>query len=444
MTDQDAPDLFSWRPRRGGRDEDRRPEPRRSPAAGRGADEREILTVSEITARIRKDLETNFQGVWVAGEISNLSRPNSGHTYFTLKDDKAQLAAVLWKSAARGVRFELREGLAVLAHGDVTVYPPRGAYQIVVSRILPQGMGALQLALLQLKDRLEKEGLFDPGHKRPLPPLPRRIGIVTSPSGAAIRDILKQVSRRFPGVEILLYPASVQGVRAVPEIVAGIHALNEYGGVEVMIVGRGGGSLENLWAFNDEAVARAIYASTVPVISAVGHEIDVTISDLVADVRALTPTAAGEMVVPDRAELLRHLARLQDRLRGLLVHHVSVARERLRAVEQASVLRRPLQAIRMQQQHLDEHRADLRRMAASWLAALRERTKSSAARLESLSPLKVLARGYSITFRPDGAIARGVGDLAPGDVVRTLLSRGSFTAAVKETTHENGRKAAEV
>jgi len=431
MADGDTTDIFNWR---------RRTAEGAQPAA---------LTVTELTSRIKRDLENNFQGVWVEGEISNLSRPNSGHIYLTLKDDRAQISAVLWRSDARRLRFDLKDGLSVLVQGDITVYPPRGAYQITVRRIMPKGMGALQLAFMQLREKLEKEGLFAPEHKKPLPPVPRRIGIVTSPSGAAIRDILKQIHRRFPQVEILLYPAAVQGDRAAQEIAWGIDALNEYGGVDVMIVGRGGGSLEDLWAFNEEIVARAIFASRVPVISAVGHEVDVTISDLVADARALTPTAAGEMVVPDCAELCRRLAHHQDRLRHSLARKVELMRERLRVVEQAAVLRRPTLQIEMLRQRLDEYQQNLQRTSARWLARLRERAAALVGRLESLSPLKVLARGYSITLKPDGTVVRRAQDVSPGDSIRSIVAEGRITSEVKivetgEWRRNDGRQEADI
>jgi exodeoxyribonuclease VII large subunit len=399
---------------------------------------RDVLSVTELTQQIKRDLETSFHGIWVAGEISNLSRPNSGHVYLTLKDEKTQLSGVIWRSAAARLRFDLKDGLAVVVHGDITVYPPRGAYQIIVRRVMPRGMGALQLAFLQMKDKLEKEGLFAPEHKKPLPFIPRRIGIVTSPSGAAIRDILKQINRRFPGAQVLLYPALVQGKQAAEEIAGGIHALNEYGGVDVMIVGRGGGSIEDLWAFNEEVVARAIFSSQVPVISAVGHEVDVTISDLVADARALTPTAAGEMAVPDRAELTRYLDLLQEHLRQSLVNKVDVARARLQSLAQATVLRRPLEAVRTLQQGLDERFEDLRRTSGQWLAILRERMAAIAGRLESLSPLKVLARGYSITIRPDGTVVRKATQVSAGDTLKTRLSEGAFTSTVESILTEDG------
>jgi len=427
MTDRDTTDIFASR---------ERPE---------GAEPHDILTVTEVTRRIKKSLEDNFPDLWVSGEISNLARPNSGHVYLTLKDEKTQLSAVIWKSTAQRLRFELQDGLAVLARGDITVYPPRGVYQLVVRRLMPRGMGALQLAFLQLKEKLEKEGLFAPEHKKPLPAVPERIGIVTSPTGAAIRDILKQINRRFPSVEVLVCPTQVQGKEAAENIADGIHALNEHGGVDVIIVGRGGGSIEDLWAFNEELVARAIFASEVPVISAVGHEIDVTISDLVADRRALTPTAAGEMVVPDRAELMRRLRQMQERLRNSLVSKVDLARARLRAVAQATALRRPMETVHTLQQQLDERLESLRRTSDQWLSVLREKTNSLAGRLEGLSPLRVIARGYSLTLKADGSIIRKATDVSRGETVKTMLSEGAFTSVVEHiASGENGKKQTEI
>jgi exodeoxyribonuclease VII large subunit len=256
-----------------------------------------ILSVTQLTSRIKSLLEETFPDVWVEGELSNLSVPQSGHAYFTLKDEHSQIRAVLFRSSQRSIKFTLQHGMQVICRGRVSVYEPRGEYQLILEYIEPKGMGALQLAFEQLKARLEKEGLFDLEHKKPLPLLPRRIGIVTSPTGAAIRDMLRVIKRRHPKIQILIYPVPVQGVEAAPAIVEAIQYFNGERNVDVMIVGRGGGSLEDLWAFNEEAVVRAIYASRVPVISAIGHETDYTIADFVADLRAPTPSAAAEMGV---------------------------------------------------------------------------------------------------------------------------------------------------
>jgi exodeoxyribonuclease VII large subunit len=259
----------------------------------------QTLTVSELTARIKDMLEGSFPAVWVSGEISNFSRPQSGHCYFTLKDDIAQIRAVMWRGTALKLKFAMSDGLEVLCRGHLDVYAPRGSYQLVVDELEPKGVGALELALRKLREKLSAEGLFDPARKRPLPVFPKRIAFVTSPTGAAVRDFLEVLRRRWRGVEVLIIPARVQGDGSVTEIVAGIRAANRLKPApDVLIVGRGGGSLEDLWSFNEEAVVRAIAASRIPTVSAVGHEIDVTLADLVADVRALTPSEAAERVVP--------------------------------------------------------------------------------------------------------------------------------------------------
>src|SRR5438128_5795357 len=278
-----------------------------------GPPPRTLYTVSALTALLRVHIESAFSDVWVEGEVSNLRIPTSGHAYFTLKDASSQIRAVLFRSVGRSQRFALQDGLQLVCRGRLTVYEPRGAYQVIVEYAEPKGVGALQLAFEQLKARLAAEGLFDQARKRPLPFLPRRIGVVTSPTGAAIRDIVQVAHKRDPGVTIVLDPVAVQGQRAAGEIARAIEELNELGGFDVLVVGRGGGSLEDLWAFNEELVARAIAASRIPVVSAVGHEIDFTIADFVADVRAPTPSAAAELVVRDQQDLLKRLVGYGDR-----------------------------------------------------------------------------------------------------------------------------------
>jgi len=268
----------------------------------------EILSVSELTARLKALVETGFPHVCVEGEISNLTKATSGHVYFTLKDEGAQLRAVMWRSAAARIRFELSDGLHVVAVGPVEVYATRGSYQIVVEQLAPQGIGPLELAFRQLYEKLAAEGLFRPERKRPLPRFPRRIALVTSPAGAAVRDMLQVITRRWPACPIVIVPVPVQGASAAPEIAAAFQSLAKIPDVDVVITGRGGGSLEDLWAFNEEVVARAIFACPIPVVSAVGHEIDVTIADLIADRRALTPSEAAELVVPQRTEILSELS----------------------------------------------------------------------------------------------------------------------------------------
>ena len=273
-----------------------------------------LFTVSEITRKIRTSLEHDFSNISIVGEISNIRRPSSGHVYLTLKDENAQIQAVVFRNTASKIKFELKDGMEIISYGSITVYEPRGQYQIIIDQIEPKGIGALQLAFQQLKEKLEKEGLFDVSRKKPIPFIPQKIGIVTSPTGAAIKDILNIIERRFANVEILLYPVKVQGDGAAEEIAEAIVELNKLPDIDVIIAGRGGGSLEDLWAFNEEVVARSIYNSTIPVISAVGHEIDITIADLVADIRALTPSEAGELVVPQKDLLLNILEKCKSRL----------------------------------------------------------------------------------------------------------------------------------
>ncbi len=275
----------------------------------------QTLTVSQLTAQIKNALEGEFTSVWVAGEISNYSRPQSGHSYFTLKDDQAQIRSVMWRSAAARLKFDLADGLDVICHGHVDVYAPRGSYQLVIDQLQPKGIGALELALRKLREKLTAEGLFDPARKRTLPPFPRRVAFVTSPTGAAIHDFLQVLQRRWRGVDVLVIPARVQGDGAVQEIVSGIRLANRVvPRPDVIVVGRGGGSLEDLWSFNEEPVVRAIAASRIPTVSAVGHEIDVTLADLAADVRALTPSEAAERIVPAAEEISARIHNYQKRL----------------------------------------------------------------------------------------------------------------------------------
>src|SRR5919106_1298595 len=317
--------------------------------------ERTILTVSEVTERIKIVLEDTFFDIWVEGEISNLRTPSSGHTYLTLKDEHSQLRAVLFKMQRRYLRFDPKDGMLVIARGRISLYEPRGEYQLVIDYMEPKGIGALQIAFEQLKARLAQAGLFDVTRKRPLPMLPRCLGIVTSPSGAVIRDILQILRRRFANLHVCVYPVRVQGDGAAAEIARGIEALNRYTGVDVIIVARGGGSLEDLWAFNEERVARAIAASPVPVISGVGHEVDFTIADFVADVRAPTPSAAAEMVVATTSEFRTRIDRLAGRLRGAARAHVDQRRSRVHAL----VSRRGLSGLQARIAMRGRHAAEL-------------------------------------------------------------------------------------
>ncbi|HEV3165845.1 MAG TPA: exodeoxyribonuclease VII large subunit [Isosphaeraceae bacterium] len=368
-----------------------------------------LWSVSELTAMVKETLEVGFGEVGLCGEVSNLARPRSGHIYFCLKDDSAQIKAVLWKSAAQRLVFDLTDGLAVRAWGSLTIYAPRGEYQIVVRKLEPEGIGALELAFRQTVARLAAEGLFDAAHKRPLPVYPRRIVVVTSPSGAAIRDLLQVVGRRWSATEILIVPTRVQGAGAAEEVAAAIGLANQVNDADLIIVTRGGGSLEDLWAFNEEVVARAIYASRLPVVSAVGHEVDLTVADLVADRRALTPSEAGELCVPEARQVRRRLDDLRDRLARAASDHLEQARGTL-----DRLAGRADRAIRQQ---LDHRRHGLARLAAQ---------------LEALSPLAVLARGYSITLQEDGTtVLQSADSVRPGDLILTRLAAGSLTSRVE-------------
>jgi exodeoxyribonuclease VII large subunit len=392
-----------------------------------------ILTISELTRKIRGSLEQEFFNIWVVGEVSNVKRPSSGHVYLTLKDANAQLQAVMFKTRANNIKFEIKDGMSVLAFGSVTVYEARGQYQLIIERMEPKGIGALQLAFLQLKERLEKEGLFDPAHKKPLPLLPKKIGIVTSLTGAAIRDIINVINRRFARVEILIYPVKVQGEGSALEIARAIGDLNTIPDVDVMIVGRGGGSLEDLWAFNEEVVARSIYSSKIPVISAVGHEIDVTISDLVADKRALTPTEAGELVVPRYDQLKDAVEKIKTRLVQALCNKILLAGTTLLRIKNSFSFKSPFDRILRLQQALDEIVQRFVTAGKHTVALERERLVGLTNRLDNVSPLRVLNRGYSITTNvEDDKPIKSVEALDRGKLLKTRLCEGVIVSSVVE------------
>jgi exodeoxyribonuclease VII large subunit len=395
--------------------------------------QRQVLTVWDLTAQIKDLLESSFPTVWVAGEISNFTRPQSGHCYLTLKDDRAQLRAAIWKNAAARVRFDLHDGLEVICRGHIDVYAPRGSYQLIIEHVEPRGIGALDLALRQLRERLAKEGLFDPARKRPLPPFVRRIAVVTSPTGAAIHDFLQVLGRRWRGTDVLVVPTRVQGDGAGEEIAAAIAAVNRLAlPVDCLVVTRGGGSLEDLWAFNEEVVVRAIHASRIPVVSAIGHEIDVTLSDLVADVRALTPSEAAELVAPAADELLAGLRQVQKRLAAAVRGCTLSARSRLDAAARHYVFRRPYQQIHDLARRLDELGTRSSRAMRQRLRLARGRVEGAAAQLESLSPLAVLGRGYSITQRAaDGRVVRNAAELTAGEQVTTRFAQGQAVSRVE-------------
>jgi exodeoxyribonuclease VII large subunit len=417
------------------------------------------LSVWELTSQIKDLLEAAFPEVWVAGEVSNFARPQSGHCYLTLKDDRAQLRAVMWRGVAVRMRFDLHDGLEVICRGRLDVYAQRGSYQLIIEDIVPQGMGALELALRQLREKLAREGLFDPARKRPLPALVRRIAVVTSPTGAAIRDFLQVLARRWRGADVLIVPVRVQGEGAAAEIAAAIETVNRLGAEkgdsphlceapfgpfrqmgtvpffrpDCLVVTRGGGSMEDLWAFNEEPVVRAIAASRIPVVSAIGHEIDVTLADLAADVRALTPSEAAELVAPAAEELAAQLRQVERRLGVALRGRAESARARLDAIARHAAFRRPYQRVFELARRLDEWDARALRAVRGLVRTARQQTDTAAGRLESLSPLAVLGRGYSLTQRlADGRVIRAAAELSPGQQISTRFARGQATSRVEQ------------
>jgi exodeoxyribonuclease VII large subunit len=403
----------------------------------------EILSVSELTARISGLLEDAFAGVQVAGEVSKVTYASSGHVYLTLKDAGARIDAVIWRSRAARLRFRIESGEEFVVRGRLSVYAPRGNYQLVIDSLKPLGVGALELAFRQLQERLAAEGLFEADRKRPLPFLPNRIALVTSPTGAAVRDMVRVIERRYPPARILLVPVRVQGEAAAGEIAAALESLGEDPrGCDVVIVGRGGGSLEDLWAFNEEVVARAIAACPIPVVSAVGHEIDVSISDLVADRRALTPSEAGEIVVPRLDRLVEDLHGRAARLARGMATALQDAGARVVDLTRRLAAQRPRRMLEERAQRLDELLMRLTRGAGEGLARRRERLESLAGRLESVSPLRVLARGYSLTRRAgDPACLRDAAAVEPGDEVETILARGRLVSRVEKVDADPEREA---
>jgi exodeoxyribonuclease VII large subunit len=392
------------------------------------------LSVWELTAQIKDLVESAFPEVWVAGEISNFARPQSGHCYLTLKDDRAQIRAVMWRGVAVRMRFEPHDGLEVVCRGHLDLYAARGTYQLVIQDMMPRGVGALELALRQLREKLAREGLFDAARKRPLPLLVRRIAVVTSPTGAAIRDFLQVLARRWRGADVLVVPVRVQGEGAAAEIAAAIETVNRLTiPFDCLVVTRGGGSMEDLWAFNEEPVVRAIAVSRIPVVSAVGHEIDVTLADLAADVRALTPSEAAERIAPATEEMLAGLRQIERRLAAGLRGRATDARARLDALARRGPFRRPFQRIFDHTRRLDELGGRAARAMRRLATLAHRQADASAERLESLSPLAVLGRGYTLTQRADdGRLIRTAAELSPGDRITTRFARGRAVSRVEE------------
>ncbi|MDI6773880.1 MAG: exodeoxyribonuclease VII large subunit [Verrucomicrobiota bacterium] len=421
--------------------------------AGPGDAEPKVFTVSELTRLIKSLLESEVGHVWVEGELSNVRRPSSGHCYFTVKDADAQIAGVLFRGDRRGVRFELKDGIRARIFGQIGVYERAGNYQIVARRMEPGGKGLLQAQFEALKEELRKEGLFDAARKKPIPLLPQHVGIVTSPTGAAIRDILNILGRRYPNLHILLAPARVQGEGAAEEIAAAIDEMNRRGGIDVLIIGRGGGSLEDLWCFNDEITARAIARSAIPVISAVGHEIDFTISDFVADLRAPTPSAAAELLVGRKEDFQKSLDDTGRRLARALRESALAAKNRLLQADGSYVFREPGNLVRQYAQRLDgldlrslrrigesladrkrrfeDGRMTIARAARLWHQGCAQEVRRIETQLQALNPIAVLNRGYSVTRDGQGRIVRSAAAVKAGDRVRTLVAEGEFGSVVE-------------
>ena len=401
------------------------------------------LSVLELNSFVANQLKTDprFSGVFVRGEISNFTtNSKSHHSYFTLKDEGAQIGALMFAFNSAKMVFRPENGMKVVAHGSVGIYVPGGQYQINVDRMEPDGVGALHIAYEQLRAKLEKEGLFDPRRKKPLPKRPRVVGVITSPTGAAVRDIINVSTRRFPYAKVLVFPASVQGERAVGELIAGMRYFNQTLSADVIIIGRGGGSIEDLWAFNDETLARTVAASKIPVISAVGHERDFTICDEAADVRAPTPSAAAEYAVPDTRELVEKIANLITREEKVMMGRIARSRESLSRFASSKALSSPMFFVADRQKRTDElYRRLVSRMEA--LSKQRElRLGAISGKLDSLSPLAVLSRGYSAVFTPEGRVVKNAADLSVGDDVIMKMNDGEALARVADVKLDGDRE----
>ena len=409
--------------------------------------ERTSFTVTELNAHIKQLLDADMLlgNVCVTGELSNYKVYPSGHHYFTLKDAESSLRCVMFRSSAQSLRFRPASGMSVAAVGRIAVYPRDGAYQLYCTRLIPGGVGDLYAAYEQLKEQLQKEGLFDRVHKKPLPQFPQRIAVITSSAGAAVRDIIRVLGKRWPASEVVLLPVRVQGAEAPAEIAGAIRYANRYHVGDLIITGRGGGSMEDLWAFNDERVARAIFASEIPVVSAVGHEPDVTISDFVADVRAATPSNAAELVAPDQNDLRAYLLSAQTRMAQAMQKRLKLDRKTLDGLKNRRVLQSPINYVNEKRLLLDHSAQRLGAAAQRNLAGQKQRFIHLTAKLDALSPLKVLARGYSVVLTSDGRVVQRAGQVQIGDQVDIKLHQGSFTASVTQIQEErNGEEITEL
>lgn len=391
------------------------------------------VTVSVLTDAIRYSLNEVFKTVWVEGEVSGLTTPQSGHLYFNLKDESAQLNCIVWRTAAGRLPFKIKNGQKLICGGSIDVYPQRGSYQLIIQQVQPVGIGALELAFRQLKEKLQKEGLFDPAAKQPIPRYPKRVAVVTSPTSAAIRDFLQVLTRRWSTTDVLVVPVRVQGDGAADEIAAAIERLQKMKNpVDVIVVTRGGGSIGDLWSFNEEKVCRAIFKSKIPVVSGVGHEIDITLSDLVADVRALTPSEAAERLVPDRADFKRQLGNVSQRMQQALTSKIDNAELRLARFANHSALLKPLETIERRAEEVEALSADLHQQVQLMMRLKETNLVSLAEKLDLVSPLGVLKRGYSLTTNEKGSVVKSSKELAVGSLIHTRLADGKVASRVEE------------
>lgn len=407
--------------------------------------ERLTLTVTQLNEYVKGLIDKNeiLSNVYIKGEISNFTHHRTGHLYFTLKDEGSKLSAVMFASAAGKLAFAPENGMKVIAHGRISAFVRDGNYQIYVSSMEPDGIGALALAFDQLKKKLAAEGLFDPAKKKPLPKIPTRVGIITSPTGAAVRDIINITSRRFPYARLYLYPAQVQGDEAAPQLIEGVRYFNQTMSVDVIIIGRGGGSIEDLWAFNNEELARTVAASKIPTISAVGHEIDFTICDFVADMRAPTPSAAAELAVPDTADLMRKVNNITTHMQLLLSKRLSVYKESVKRCENARVLQNPQVLLDDRRMLLLADTTSLVKVMKLTLSEKRQQFTERAAKMEALNPMSVLLRGYSAVFDDSGELIKSVSDVEIGDRFTLRMSDGTIIGKVMEKEKMNYGKQSE-
>lgn len=402
-------------------------------------EDKQILSITEITRQIKGTLELGFSDVWIQGEISNFKLHSSGHLYFTLKDEGSQISAVMWRGRASTMLFRPTDGMKVIAKGRISVYEPRGSYQIDCYQLQPVGIGELQKAFELLKQKLYSEGLFDEEYKKPLPPYPQTIGVITSPTGAAVHDIISVLSRRQPSVEVIVIPVKVQGIGAAEEIVEAVELCNQKKLVDVLIVGRGGGSLEDLWAFNEEIVARVIFASEIPVISAVGHEIDFSISDFVADLRAPTPSAAAELVVKDKNELVEIIRNFQYTLSENIKYSITEKRKAIQHIIESYSFNRPLDLVRQKSQQLDEVDRRLSTSMHHYYKHIKQRTSTLQHRIQSLNPKQILKRGYAIV-KQKGKIVSLVQSMELHSSAEIEMYDGFADVKILTKREHNGKK----